>query len=74
MTASPMNFSTVAAGTGMAAHSCRRHSPQNFWPGAFGVPHEVQTAVKAPPHSPQNFWPAGFSAPQLVQLLTAQER
>ena len=38
----------------------RPHSPQNFAPGAFGLPHT--TDRQADPTSPQNFRPTSFSS------------
>ena len=44
------------------------HSPQNFVPGAFDVPHDGQAAASAVPHSPQNFRPASFDVPHAGQF------
>jgi hypothetical protein len=48
------------------------HSPQNFWPGGFAVPHEWQASASAVPHSPQNFWPAGLSAEHCGQIILGE--
>jgi hypothetical protein len=58
---------------GAPAASAVPHSPQNFWPGGLGAPHEGHTAASAAPHSPQNFCVGGFSAPQFEQVVTAGE-
>ena len=43
------------------------HSPQNFVPGAFDVPHAGHATASAVPHSPQNLRPASFDVPHAGQ-------
>jgi hypothetical protein len=47
--------SGARASEAAAAVSADPHSPQNFVPGAFGVPHDAQATASPRPHSPQNF-------------------
>jgi hypothetical protein len=56
----------VPVGEAVAA-SGEPHSPQNFEPGSFVVPHLGQAAASGAPHSPQNFRWAALSVPQVVQ-------
>ena len=44
------------------------HSPQNLVPGALGVPHAGQAALRRAPHSPQNLRPGSLGVPQLAQF------
>ena len=57
---------TAGSGAG-AAISGEPHSPQNFVPGAFAVPHDGQARERGLPHSPQNFRLCSFSSPQAGQ-------
>jgi hypothetical protein len=54
---------------GACAPSGEPHSPQNFTPGALGVPQAAHMAVSDAPHSPQNFRPSSFDAPQDAQII-----
>jgi len=61
-----------AAGTGTGAGAAVRlapHSPQNFAPGAFALPHVVHVTRNGAPHSAQNFRPASLSVPQAEQRI-----
>ena len=63
---------TVGTGAGTGAGAAVRlapHSPQNFAPGAFGLPHAAQVSLSGAPHSAQNFRPASFSVPQAEQRI-----
>src|ERR1700720_264061 len=71
----------VAAGSGAAAAdtpglgapaSAVPHSPQNFCPRGFAVPHEEQPSASPAPHSPQNFWPDGLSAEHREQIILGE--
>src|SRR5215472_13662491 len=66
----------VGSGAGTAepgpcddAPSTLPHSPQNFWPGGFAIPHDGQASASGAPHSPQNFWPEGLSAAHRGQII-----
>jgi hypothetical protein len=50
------------------------HSPQNFMPAAFTVPHVGQAAARGVPHSPQNFLPASLAKPQTGQFISCHRR
>ena len=52
---------------GVRASSGDPHSPQNFTPGALGVPQAAHAAESDAPHSPQNFRPSSFDVPQDAQ-------
>ena len=45
------------------------HSPQNFTPVGFAVPHEAQVTLRAVPHSPQNLRPSSLGVPQASQVM-----
>lgn len=53
----------------MGLDTCRSlpHSPQNFSPGSFAVPHAGQAAVSRAPQSAQNFRPSRFFPPHPLQ-------
>jgi hypothetical protein len=60
--------------TGWTPVSDVPHSPQNFTPGAFEVPHCGQAVASRAPHSPQNLRPASLVVPHAGQVIKGSPR